>query len=112
MRAGDTVQVLDTTDGGIHALFRAQVREPTRFLYDFHFFHDTEQPAIRALRAELVDGLEASSPRYIVVFRTGWPTGGYDRIARFPELARLLATRYVVDVQRPAYTLYAKRNRS
>jgi len=112
VRAGDTVQVLDTTDGGIHALFRAQVREPTRFLYDFHFFHDSEQPAIRALRAELIVGLEASPPRYIVVFRTGWPTGGYDRIARFPELARLLATRYVADVQRPAYTLYAKRDRS
>ncbi len=112
VRSGDTVQMLDTTDGGIHALFRTQVREPTRFLYDFHFFHDTEHPAIRALRAEFIDGLQASPPRYIVVFRTGWPTGGYERLEHFPELARLLATRYVIDVQRPTYTIYAKRDRS
>jgi hypothetical protein len=112
VRSGDTVQMLDTTDGGIHALFRTQVREPTRFLYDFHFFHDTEHSAIRALRAEFIDGLQASPPRYIVVFRTGWPTGGYERLEHFPELARLLATRYVIDVQRPTYTIYAKRDRS
>src|SRR5207237_9294335 len=34
---GDPVQVLDTTEGGLHALFRLRVRQPTRFLYDFHF---------------------------------------------------------------------------
>src|SRR2546430_1479112 len=37
---GDTVQVLDTTGGGIHALLRLHVKQPTRFIYDFHFFHD------------------------------------------------------------------------
>jgi hypothetical protein len=111
-RPGDTVQVLDTTDGGIHALLRARLPEPTRFLYDFHFFHDVEQPAIRALRAEFIDALESRPPRYIVVFRTSWPRGGYERLDRFPELARLLATRYVVDIQQPLYTIYARRDRS
>src|SRR5207247_6714835 len=41
LRDGDRVQVLDTTGGGVHALLRLSVVEPTRFLYDFHFFHDT-----------------------------------------------------------------------
>src|SRR5204863_444 len=49
---GDTVQVLDTSGGGIHALLRLRVTEPTRFVYDFHFFHDTAHPVIRPLRAE------------------------------------------------------------
>ena len=112
VRAGETVQVLDTTDGGVHALLRARLPEPTRFLYDFHFFHDVERPAIRALRAEFIDALESRPPRYIVVFRTSWPRGGYERLERFPELARLLRTRYVVDVEQPRYTIYAQRDRS
>lgn len=108
----DTVQVLDTTEGGIHALLRTRVAEPTRFLYDFHFFHDTGRPAIRALRAEFVSGLDLRPPRYIVVFRQGWPSGGYERIDGFPEFSRLLATRYGIDMRRPAYTIYAKRDGS
>src|SRR5206468_3713399 len=36
---GDTVQVLDVADGGLHALLRLRVRQPTRFLYDVFFFH-------------------------------------------------------------------------
>ena len=112
VRAGDTVQVLDTTDGGVHALLRTRVAEPTRFLYDFHFFHDTERPAIRALRAEFMRALDTRPPRYIVVFRTTWPVGGYERIDTFPELVRHLAARYVVDIRQPAYTIYAKRDDS
>ena len=44
---GETVQVLDTTAGGIHALLRLGLRQPTRFIYDFHFFHDADDPRIR-----------------------------------------------------------------
>ena len=41
---GASVQVMDVTEGGIHALLRLHVRQPTRFLYDFHFFHDERDP--------------------------------------------------------------------
>lgn len=109
VRPGDTVQVLDTTDGGIHALLRAGVAEPTRFVYDFHFFHDTESPVVRALRAELLSGLDRRPPRYVVVFRHAWPVGGYERLDGFPELRRLLTDRYVLDVERPTYTIHAHR---
>src|SRR5207245_10823433 len=78
---GDTVQVLDTTEGGVHALFRLGVREPTRFLYDFHFFHDEDAPVVRALRAEFIRDLDARPPRMIVLFERGWPAGGYERVA-------------------------------
>jgi len=110
LRPGDTVQVLDTTGGGIHALLRLGVREPTRFLYDFHFFHDTEQPAIRALRAELIRDLDARPPRLIVLFEQGWPAGGWERVERFPELAERLA-RYDLVRPGPGYRIYAQRDR-
>ena len=109
-RPGDLVQVLDTTDGGIHALLRLGLVEPTRFLYDFHFFHDTDRPVIRALRAELMAGLDLAPPRFIVLFRRGWPSGREERIDTFPELSRLLAERYVMAAGREDYVLYAKRD--
>jgi hypothetical protein len=110
LEPGDTVQVLDTTEGGIHALLRLKRREPTRFLYDFHFFHDAEAPVIRQLRAELVRDMAERPPRFVVVFARGWPAGGYERVERLPEIARQLETAYAVVLRRPAYVIFAKRD--
>ena len=108
LRPGDTVQVLDTTEGGAHALLRLRVRQPTRFVYDFHFFHDVDTRFVRALRAELIAGLDARPPRFIVLYERGWPAGGYERVLRFPELAERLETRYRVVVPGAGFRLYAK----
>jgi hypothetical protein len=111
LRPGDTVQVLDTSDGGAHALLRLHVRQPTRFVYDFHFFHDVDTPIVRALRAELIRGLDVRPPRFVVLFEEGWPTGGYERIAAFPELAARLTGRYdVLETSTAGYRIYAKRH--
>jgi hypothetical protein len=112
LRSGDTVQMLDTSDGGAHALLRLRVRQPTRFVYDFHFFHHVETPVVRALRAELIRGLDARPPRFVVLFEQGWPAGGYERIQGFPELAERLASRYDIVETSASYRLYAKRNDS
>ena len=108
---GDTVQVLDTTGGGVHALLRLGVKEPTRFLYDFHFFHDTDHPTIRALRAELMRDLEARPPRLVVLFERGWPAGGYERLDAFVPLREWLAG-YDLVRPGPGYRIYAQRHRS
>ena len=107
---GDTVQVLDTTEGGIHALFRLGVREPTRFIYDFHFFHDEDTPVVQALRKEFVVDLDRHPPRVIVLFERGWPAGGYDRVERFPALAERLRERYQAPLPRAGYRIYVKRD--
>jgi hypothetical protein len=107
---GETVQVLDTTAGGIHALLRLGARQPTRFLYDFHFFHDPGHPTIRALRAELIQQLDARPPALYVVFERGWPTGGYERVDTFPELAARLAEYDLVQVG-SEYRIHAQRHR-
>jgi hypothetical protein len=105
----DTVQVLDTGEGGIHALLRLGVREPTRFIYDFPVFHDEDRPVVRRLRAEFLRELEAAPPKFIVVLERGWPSGGYARIACFPALATWIAATYRLDREGPEYRVYAKR---
>ena len=107
---GDTVQMLDTSDGGAHALLRLHAKQPTRFVYDFHFFHDVDTPIVRAVRAELIHGLDARPPRFVVLFEQGWPAGGYDRIGTFPELAERLAARYDASEPLEGVRVYAKRH--
>jgi hypothetical protein len=107
---GETVQVLDTTAGGIHALLRLGAREPTRFIYDFHFFHDADHPTIRALRDELIRDLDARPPKLIVLFEQGWPAGGYERVDAFPALAERLL-RYDLVQAGPGYRIHAQRHR-
>jgi len=104
----DTVQILDTSDGGIHALFLLRIRQPTRFIYDFQFFHDLENPYIRSLRSEFIRDLETKPPKLIVVFHHAWlPPGNLDRLKSFPEFTRLLEARYEVNAVRNAYTIYS-----
>jgi hypothetical protein len=109
---GASVQVMDVTEGGIHALLRLHVRQPTRFLYDFHFFHDEQDPRIQALRAEFAGDLERSRPAAVVVFRETWRRQGYERLKEFPAVDRLLERDYTLAVEGDGYRIYAKRSRS
>ena len=106
---GGTVQVMDTTEGGIHALFNLRLHEPTRFIYDFHFFHDETDPRIRALQAEFVAGLDARPPAAIVVLKESWNRPGYDRLRDVPGLMALLDRAYALAVTGDDYLIYAKR---
>jgi dolichyl-phosphate-mannose-protein mannosyltransferase len=109
---GDSVQVMDVTEGGLHALLRLHLRQPTRFLYDFHFFHDERDPRIQALRAEFAGDLERGRPAAIVVFRDTWRRQGYERLKDFPAVDRLLEREYTLAVEGDGYRIYAKRRRS
>jgi len=103
------VQVMDVTGGGVHALLRLHLRQPTRFLYDFHFFHDEADPRIEALRNEFVRFLERGRPTAIVVFEDTWRRSGYDRLEEFPAVTRLLARDYTLAVNGDGYRIYARR---
>ena len=106
---GASVQVMDVTEGGIHALLRLHVRQPTRFLYDFHFFHDERDPRIQALRAEFAGDLERGHPAAVVVFRDTWRRQGYERLKEFPAVYLLLEREYRLAVEGDGYRIYAKR---
>jgi hypothetical protein len=107
--AGGTVQVLDTTDGGVHALYLLGARQPTRFLYDFHFYHDVGHPYVERLRGELLQGLRARPPAAVVLFEHGWPSGGYERLATFPALATWLDEGFKLAREGDGYRIYAAR---
>jgi hypothetical protein len=111
-KPGERVQVLDTTEGGVHALLRARLVQPTRFLYDFHFFHHRGAPMIERLRAELMRDLGAHRPALIVLWEPGWPAGGYERLDDFPGLREWLAAGYALARQGDGYRIYAKRHDS
>jgi hypothetical protein len=111
-KPGDLVQMLDTTEGGMHALLRARLTQPTRFVYDFHFYHHANAPMIQRLRAELVRDLRARPPALVILWEAGWPAGGYERIEAFPALASWLATGYAMARQGDGYRIYAKRHDS
>jgi hypothetical protein len=106
---GGTVQVFDTTEGGVDALYRLRARQPTRFLYDFHFYHDVDHPYVRGLRAELLADLGARPPAAVVLFERGWPRGDYGRLREFPELAAWLAAGYRLTTEGSGYRIYAAR---
>ncbi|HEV8306077.1 MAG TPA: hypothetical protein VGW35_00295 [Methylomirabilota bacterium] len=103
------VQVLDTTDGGIHALYLLGLRQPTRFIYDFHFYHDVDRPYVQRLRAELMAELRRRPPAAVVLFERGWPSGDYDRVEAFPALAGWLEAGYRLAEQGDGYRVYAAR---
>ncbi|MGH7263231.1 MAG: hypothetical protein ACREMB_00035, partial [Candidatus Rokuibacteriota bacterium] len=106
---GGAVQVLDTTEGGIHALYLVRGRQPTRFLYDFHFYHDVDHRYVQGLRRELLAGLRARPPAAVLLFERGWPAGGYERIDDFPELAAWLAAGYRLARAGDGFRVYAAR---
>ena len=64
---------------------------------------------MRRLRAELMDALRLRPPAAVVVFVPGWPEGGYERLAAFPELHRWLLDGYRVAEEGDGYRLYVGR---
>src|SRR5215468_6684303 len=93
----------------VAALLRLHLRQPTRFLYDFHFFHDEADPRIQALRDEFVRFLERGRPTAIVVFEDTWRRPGYDRLEEFPAVMKLLTRDYTLAVNGDGYRIYARR---
>ncbi|OGL11176.1 MAG: hypothetical protein A3I17_04025 [Candidatus Rokubacteria bacterium RIFCSPLOWO2_02_FULL_72_37] len=104
---GGSVQVLDTTAGGIDALLRLRIVQPTRFVYDFHFYHDTDTPIVHKLRADFAQEFDRHPPAFVVLFEQGWPAGGYERVQRFGNL-RLRLSAYRLARSGPGYRVYAR----
>lgn len=106
---GKGVQVLETAQGGIHALLNLKQSQPTRFIYDFPFFHDAVHPVIQGFRRELVSGLELRPPGCILFMEKGWPDGGFERLDTFPELNALLQRDYSLGAEGGGYRVYEHR---
>lgn len=110
LRRDDLVQVLDTAEGGAHALLLLHARQPTRFLYDFPLFARPDAPVTQRYREEFLRDFDARPPRAVVLFTQGWPDGDARRLTGFPSLAERLARDYDAVARRDAYTVYARRH--
>jgi hypothetical protein len=106
---GGTVQVMDCVGGQHHALFEMRLRQPTRFIYDGHFFHNMDDSYIQSLRREFMDNLRQSPPEFLVFSILSWPINGYDRLKNFPDLAEWLTENYEFEAERECYRLYRLR---
>ena len=105
---GERVQVMDVSMGGLHALLKLQIAQPTRFVYDLQFYHPLDAN-VRAWRSEFIRDLKARPPAAMVLFRDNGVMPGFERIASFPELERLLETRYRMHKEQKGYRLYVRR---
>lgn len=111
MGPSDTVQLLDSSFIGVHALRLLGSRQPTRFLYDFPLYHSLDNPYIRSLRAELMAGLRARPPGVVAFCKRG-ALGHYGRLDTFPELRDWLDSNYTVPIEVAGFRIYALRGRA
>jgi hypothetical protein len=107
-RGIDRVQVLDTAWGGIEALYRLNIVQPTPFIYDWQFFVPLQAPILDRLKQRFLADLAAHKPGAIVITAQAWPLEkhGYDRIGTWAEFARLLAGNYSLAIERDGYRIY------
>jgi hypothetical protein len=106
----DTVQTMDTAAGGVATLLLLQVREATRFMYDFELLNLVNDPFVRELQSEFMEQIRAHPPKYVVVFKwSGPPPSGYRRFLAFPAFCRWLGDFYVEDFSQPDYEVFKRK---
>jgi hypothetical protein len=108
LEANDTVQPLDWTGGTLLAMLETRARIATPYIFDFYFYHHVSTPYIQALRADFINDLQASAPRFIVevtAIDKPWVSGP-DTSREFPELREFLSNNYSVAIQKDDYTIY------
>jgi hypothetical protein len=107
----DTVQTMDTAAGGVATLFFLQVREATRFMYDFELLNQVNEPFVRELQSEFMEEIQAHRPKYVVVFKwSGPPPSGYQRFLAFPAFCRWLDDFYIEDFSQPDYEVFKRKS--
>jgi len=107
----ENVQVIDFMSGAIQALYTLHYRQATKFIYDFHFFHNSAHPYIKKLREEFLTELKQKPPIFIIVAKNSWPASGYERLQDFPELVEWIHSNYFLETERECYRLYKKSNK-
>jgi len=108
LEAGDLVQPLDWTGGTLLAMLETRAPIATPYVFDFYFYHHVSDPYILGLRADFMNELRSSSPRFIIevtAMDKPW-VAGPDTTRDFPELRLFLEENYFVNIQRDDYVIY------
>jgi hypothetical protein len=115
VQAGQTVQIFDTAEGGLDVLLRLGLKLPTSMVYDFPLYlpmlgssFDVE-PAGR-VRQRFVTELVQARPDYLLVYRYGFPRGGYERLDSIDALGRFVRDTYEIVADEPTYRILRRRD--
>jgi hypothetical protein len=110
LQPGDRVQPLDWTGGALLAMLETRTSLATSYVFDFYFYHHVSDSYIQDLRADFMNELQASSPRFIIevtAIDKPW-ISGTDTSRDFPELRVFLEQNYSVTMQRDDYLIYER----
>ncbi|MEK6752710.1 MAG: hypothetical protein AABZ00_10635 [Chloroflexota bacterium] len=113
LEAGETVQPLDWTGGALLAMLETRTPIATPYVFDFYFYHHISNPYIQSLRANFMNELQTSSPRYIIEVTSidkPW-VSGENTTREFPELRAFLNEYYSVTIQKDDYIIYELNDR-
>jgi hypothetical protein len=111
LEKGDTVQPLDWTGGALLAMLETRASIATPYVFDFYFYHHISNPYIEGLRADFMNQLLKSPPRFVIEVRAidkPWVTGP-DTSREFPRLRTFLAENYFVTIQKDDYVIYERK---
>lgn len=99
----ESVMVLDTTSGALHALYR--IRRPLhgRFIYTFHVHHHIDNPYIQKLRRQMIAQFDNGEPDLVVRFDLAW-----GHLDNFPELDAILENNYEIVLQENDVSIFRR----
>ena len=105
------IQVMDTSNGALHALYDLQLVQSTGFLYDFYFYQFPDQPYIQGLRSRFLKEMATSRPDLLVISDQSWPDPqrSYRHIDEWPDFRNLLNADYRLGAETPGYRIYVRR---
>jgi hypothetical protein len=63
---GDSLQVLDYSNGGAHIALVLGARSATPFFTDFQFYHNVSTLTIQALRGQFINAFDQAKPRFVL----------------------------------------------
>jgi len=102
----DNVQILDITDGGLHALLKSKKKIATKFLYDYYFYHHISNEYIQKIKKEFIFEIKQTKPKYIIKIYYNYIPEGVDCSDSFPELKHIYDTYYDKNEDNSDFTIY------
>ena len=105
------IQVMDTCQGAVLALYDLKLVQSTGFLYDFYFYQFPDQPYIRQLRLRFLKEMDAARPDLLIISSQSWPDSklGYKRLDQWPDFRNSLDANYKLEEELPGYRIYVHR---
>ncbi len=108
LEEGDAVQPLDWTGGTLLAMLESRAHIATPYVFDFYFYHHISSPYIQSLRADFINDLQESRPRFMIEVTSidkPWVEGA-DTSHEFPELRQFIEENYEITLYKDDYVIY------